>query len=435
MADTEQNTTLDHSATQDTPAARDDVAREPVKSPESIASEAKASDDQNNEHRSFLGRIKDRYTAQMKVWRHKAIEATPGFIVNNSSNVLGAAHVGTEMMMFKSGMPEGTKLVKNPSNPVSWLVDPLKTVYSETFHAARAENIGDLFKGNVAKNVWNRVSDMEAAAERYRQRPEFKGKLGNPWQFRTTGMGLVAWTMSALIPEKKESDQEIERMAIKGRMNPVGYVGERLKQAVWVPGWGEHKRQMMGLSYLVIGTASAIGSWRGRTGGGSKYTFNPAYLATSVISFVSGLPLLFANDEQRAYGTFGNLMLLRIPFLFKSIHQKYTDLDSGRHMYTASSVTFQLENSAFTLIGGAEKKTMPDGTVKITDHEAIREEAKQKAILLKAGKIHDRNKDGIIDEPAGAKQEVPNLVVAGRGLVEKAMPDRVAQQAEQVIGA
>lgn len=425
LSDQNPQMTPEITASQQQPAVRDDAARAPVKQPEhavpaeTLSSSTEVAQD-DKQSSSFLGRLKDGYSAQLKGWRRKAIEITPSFIVNNSSNVLGAAHVGTEMMMFKSAMPKGTTLGNHASNPVSWTMNALKTVYTETFHAARSDNLKDLFKGNVGKNLWTRITDMEAAADRYRARPEFKGKLGNPWQFRTTGVGLVTWSLSALIPEQKESDEEIERMAIKSKTNPIGYAGERFGQALWVPEWHKHKRQMIGLGMLASGVASAIGAWRGRGDGGAFYTFNKSYLMTSLITFASGFPLMFATDEQRAYGNFGHIMLGRIPFLGFSIKDKYTRGDPGAHMYTASSVSFQVENLMQTLIGGAEKQVLPDGTVQIVDHEAIREEARKKAHLIKRGELKDRNRDG-----------VPDTLVNGVQKAEKAMPERAHAEALQ----
>ena len=60
--------------------------------------------------------------------RTATVKFLPAFIVNNSSNILGAAHVGTEMLMFKSSMGKDQSLIQNPKNPINWIVEPLVTV-------------------------------------------------------------------------------------------------------------------------------------------------------------------------------------------------------------------------------------------------------------------------------------------------------------------
>lgn len=382
--------------------------------------------------------------------RKASIMATPAFIVNNSSNILGAAHVGTEMLMFKSGMGDGEKLIKNPGNIVNWVKEPIETVFSQTFRKAQAHDLTELFKGNVFKNFYERVTNKEDARVRFLKRPENMGvanvKLLSSWQFRSTFAGLVAWTLSTFIPEKKESDDEVERMALKRRLHPVAYVGERLKQAVWVPEWHKHKREMLGLAYMVIGVSSIIGAWRGRSkdaAGIERYVLNKGYLFTSVISLVSSIPLLFASDEQSAYGAFGALMMLRIPFLGFSISDKYKNKpdrqpDPGRHNYAASSVSFQFENLAQALIGGAQKVSDGHGGYTIIDHTAIREEAKEKATEVRL-ELKEEKLEHVVHE---LKQEEkrfaakPHTHVSAISKPERAMPDRVkTHESEQVPGA
>lgn len=334
-----------------------------------------------------------RISSGVSAMRRRSIQAVPAFIVNHSSNLLGAAHVGTEMMMFKASNKDG-RLVQNPNNPINWIKEPLQTVFFDTFKRSRSQAIpvGELLKGNPFKNIYKRITDVEAATLRVQHNSENADKtlseikLSNPWQTRSTLAGLIIWSLSALIPERPDDPAEIERMAIKRKTNPVGYVGERLKQAVWVPDWGNHKRQMVGLGYVIIGLCSSIGAWRGRTKDPltnlQKYTFNRSYLATSLLSLGASVPLLFASDDQRGYGGFGAIMMGRIPFLFGSIGTKYRDKEPGRQWYAASMLSFQAENFAQTMVGGAEVTFDAQGQKIIKDHAAIREEAKAKAKVI-----------------------------------------------------
>ncbi|MEJ0009835.1 MAG: hypothetical protein WDN72_04500 [Alphaproteobacteria bacterium] len=346
---------------------------------------------------AFVDTAAQSFTAGFHSARMFMLHITPRFIVNNSSNIIGFSHVLTEMMMFKSSNKDG-KLVQNPKNPINWVWEPFKTVYEDTFRrsTAGATSLKEIFKGNPFKNFYKHVTDLEAATQAVRNLPANAGKplneikLGNSWVARSTLIGLTAWSLSTLIPEKKEKPEEIERMAIMRRVHPVHYVAERLGQALWVPGWREHKRQIIGLLVIMTGFTGFIGSWRNRSvhpvTGVQSYSFNRSYLATSIISLLSGLPLLFASDEQRGYGGYGGISLFRVPFLTTSNLTKYRNLEPGRHWYLGSSVSFQTENVFQALIGGAEK--LKDGT--IVDHTPVREEAKEKAAEIRAERREER---------------------------------------------
>ncbi|MFZ4541296.1 MAG: hypothetical protein ACOYNL_05725 [Rickettsiales bacterium] len=385
--------------------------------------------------------------------RKASIEAVPAVIVNNSSNLLGMTHVATEVVMFKAGL-KGANLVDRPEKAVNWVVEPFNKIKNDivTNSKSRDYSFRDLFKGNVAKNFHKYITDTNGATIREAQRQLAANrtnsdgstfglsnvKLGNPWQTRSTFVGLLIWTISALIPEHKDSDEEVERMATMRTLHPIKYVGERLKQAVWVPDWTSHKRQMLGLGYMLIGVCSLLGSTRQRvkfkgdeiskimvgteTGLKEQYTFNVGYLMTSLISFISSIPLLFALDENKGYSSFGSLMMLRIPFMFKSIGQKYKDAEPGRHSYTTGMVSFQAENAMQSLIGGATK--LPDGT--IVDHEDEKRHAIKEAKAIKRARRGGHNLH--LDQSA----DTPHTLVSDVKSIERAIPQRVEAQKEAV---
>lgn len=406
--------------------------------------------------------IWDKAAQSMASMRRRSIEATPAFFVNNSSNVLGASHVATEMLMFKSGM-KGAKLIDNPSNPINWVKEPVQKIAADvvTNSKSRDYSLLQLLRGNPIKNFRHFVMDTHEASLREVSRqietnrelvaagkaPK-KLSLGNPWQTRTTFTGLVIWSLSALIPERKESDEEIERMAKMRTLHPVQYIGERLKQAVWFPEWNMHKREMLGLGYLGIGIFSGLGSWRNRRdfskgmlakdaelvakGLTNSYTFNAAYFATAVVSFLGGLPLLFALDERKAYSTYGSMVFLRVPLLPASIGDKWRKKEPGWVSYMIGKVTFQVEDFLFSLIGGATKKVKPDGTVKIVDHEQLKKEAIAEAKEEKARRKHDElapPKTKGLEHAAGAV-EAPTTTITTATAPVKAMPERVEAAAQ-----
>jgi hypothetical protein len=377
--------------------------------------------------------------------RKAAITVTPAFIVNNSSNFLGASHVATEMLLFKSSMPNG-KLIQNPQNPINWVVEPIKNIYTGLYHKSKARDFTfkELVSGNPVKNFRSLVMDTEAATDREFSRHKASGKdakilsLGNAWQTRSTFAGLIVWSLSALFPEKKESDAEIERMATMRTLHPIQYVGERLKQAVWFPDWTSHKRQMIGLGYMAIGVCSMLGSWRNRRklepdkllnafdqkkfseGVRQVYDFNPSYLATGALSFLASIPLLFALDENKAYSGFGMIMMGRLGFLPSSIRTKYKNKEDGRHSYLAGMGSFQVENAMQALIGGAEK--LPDGT--IVDHE----DEKKRAITAAKAIKRERKAHHAGRLDADVETTAPHTTIS-HATVERAMPERVADVA------
>jgi hypothetical protein len=403
--------------------------------------------------------------------RRGSIEKTPGFVVNHSSNVIGAAHVMTEMMMFKASNKDGKLIKGDIRNPINWVKDPIVTVFTDTFKKSKSENVaaGELFKGNPLKNIYQRVTDVEAATLRVAKNQHLvdgkiftETKLANPWQTRSTLAGLVVWSLSALIPEKRDSEEEIERMSIKRRTNPVGYVAERIGQALWVPGWLDHKRQMIGLGVMASGICSAVGAWRGRVkldNGMQRYAFNSGYLGTSTFTFLSSIPLLFASDDQRGYGGFGALMMGRLFFLPTSLYTKWKANEPGKGWYFSSMASFQAENFAQAMIGGAEKYKDANGNMVIVDHEAIRKEAKEKATLIKRERKNQsfaNDQDGAVLSPVATANDNDRItvhpqgqqavsenndntltphthVVGGGAIVQKAMPDR-GQEAQTVAG-
>ena len=352
----------------------------------------------------------------------------PSFVVNNSSNILGAAHVYTEILMTKSSLP-GTnpKLVDGVKDPIEWTYKAIKKIYADSFSSAfkQRDRGVDIFEnGKPLQNVWKFITDTEAATEREWQAQKSanplltrdKLKIGNNWQTRSTLAGLTVWGLSTFIPDKKESEDDLERMTIMQRTNPVGYVGERLKQALWVPEWPDHKRQMIGLGIFVSGVCSILGAWRNRdqTALSPRYLLRKDALGTAMFTFASAFPLLFANNDQRGFAGFGSLMMGRLFFLPGNIAGKLKQGDGGK-WYAGASVAFQAENLAQALIGGAEKK--PDGT--IVDHSELRKHAYAKAAEIKKQRSSGESAD----------LTVPSTTVGQVSERELAMPERAQQQA------
>jgi hypothetical protein len=197
---------------------------------------------------------------------------------------------------------------------------------------------------------------------------------------------------------------------------------------------------MLGLGYLLIGIFSGLGSWRNRgllkpdvlkdaelieRGVQQGYKFNGGYFATAVVSFVSGLPLLFALDERKAYSTYGSLSLARIPALPSSLYTKIKYKESGWQFYTTGKLLFQIEDFLFSLMGGAEKRVKPDGTVEIIDHEKLKKEAineaKHEKARMKEEKLHPATR--ALDTSVSP---TPHTTISHAEAPARAMPERAA---------
>ena len=367
-------------------------------------------------------KLKDAWGGFFSTIRHNAINATPGPIVNNSTNILGTAHVMTEMMMFKASM----NTLVDKHNYWDYVPKALWNVYKDSIKRSgkSSTSLSELVHGNPLKNVYEYVTNTEAATARDVAAQIAEGvekvSLNNRWQTRSTLAGLTVWGLSAVIPDKKESDQEVERMEIMRRTNKPKYVAERFKQALWFPGWPDHKRQMIGLGIMASGLCSTVSSWRNRDklSAVPKYIFNGGYLFTSLITLASSLPLLFASDDQKGFGWFGTVMTSRLFFLPTSIYKKFKMKEDGAWYYLGATAGFQAENWTQALIGGAEKN--PDGS--IIDHSASHKAGREKAQEIK----REIKETKAITRSDIAADAVPTTTIGTIASREAAMPERVA---------
>ena len=433
--------------------------QQPVIAPEESASttvEKKEPEQQSNIPKWLPEPAKNAWQGvrdKMNQWRSSTIMATPAIIVNNSTNFLSASHVATEMLMFRSGM-KGNKLIDDPSKPINWVVQPVQKIARDIFGGkSRGAGFKELFSRSPIEN-FKQFKDTHAASLREVERQIAQNKelmlagkrpeaikLGNPWQTRTTSVGLATFILGSVIPERKESDEEIERMAKMRTLNPLRYAAHRYKQALWFPEWPKHKRELMGLGFNIIGTISMLGAWRNRgkldpaiakeaeliaKGLDQGFKFNSGYFYTGLVSFVQGFPLLFALDENKAYSTYGAMAVFRTPMLVKSMNEKYRKQEQGWLDYLIAKVTFQLEDFLFLLIGGATKRKKPDGTYEIIDHEKLKKEA-----IAEAKEEKSRQKEEKHHLPT-AKAEHPEKPTAPTHTVTAAsQPERMlAPEAE-----
>lgn len=448
-------------------AAHGDMARAPVKEPEAVNAGSPSSSDNEQKEKAY-----DRVKGKASGLRRWAIQATPGFVVNNSSNILGAMHVATEVMMLKASSASSTKdVVAKKSNIIEQGGKLVYDTFKGSIVGSKPQHkFGEVTKDGFFKGIKNYLTDTNAAAKYEYDHVKKNSvantdyKPGNRWQNRSTLFGLIVWTLSALIPDKKEDPDEVEKMTELQQKSILGYVGERVKQGLWAPDWGAHKRQMIGLGVTLSGVCSILGAWRRRDPlaaaevvNGMKYTYklDKSYLMQSSFTLGSGLALLLSIDDERGFSRFGMGMMGRLMFLPATIAGKYGwekekgafkwnkvhEGEPGRGLYTASTASFQLENMAQGLIGGAEKNE--DGT--IVDHEAVRKEAKLRATIKMTAKktgepINDDEVEARLKRIHEAKgsnkpemQEAkPSNSILKPIHISPAMPEKLAQ-AEQAL--
>lgn len=389
----------------------------------------------------ILARELSRFRNEVSGWRKAAITAMPGFLVNYSSNILGASHIATEVAMFKASNAKNDsfKLVKDRSNPLSYIKDPLVQTMEGTLAGAKFHTkTRDVFLADPKKtwvgNAVDYLTNIDKANAREYARAEAAGVNkataaihANRWQTRSTLAGIIVWTLSTFIPDKKEDPAEVERMAELQQRSPLGYVAERLRQAVWIPEWPQHKRQMIGLGVMASGLCSFLGAWRVRkqvVPNVYSYMRDNSYLMTSLFTFGSAASLTFSLDDERGFSRFGMGMMGRLLFLPKSISNRYANNDPGKNWYAGATASFQLENMAQSLIGGAEKN--PDGT--IIDHAAVRQDAKLKAKVKSAARTLGEpiTEDELNQRVDKLKHMRPSNMVSAVTEREQAMPERVA---------
>lgn len=376
-------------------------------------------------------------------YRNSAIKSMPRFLVNNASNMIAGMHIFSEFLMFKAN---GTQLLldKEKGNKLNYLTRPPMRVWNSFSGNSRLQiSPKDLLKpGYYAQSLRNLVNTKKATETDRAIDP----KLINRWQARASLVGLVTWTLNLFIPEQKETPEDVEKMTDLATRNPIGYVGERLRQAVWIPEWSKHKRQMTGLGVMISGICSTLGGFRNvqKLSSGRHYYFNPDYCMTGLVSLASSFPLLFGTENGDAWSKFGSIHLLRCVFLPKSIAKKFEKDDIGVGWYTAGAAGFQMENAVAALIGGAQ--VLKDGTV--VDNKGIQKAARQHALEAKQARKeakqqarHGNDKDvkAVNDDIAHANDErpvMPESKISHAAKAEIAMPERrVAKEQEMAAAA
>ncbi|MFZ4124968.1 MAG: hypothetical protein ACOYJ2_02705 [Rickettsiales bacterium] len=354
-------------------------------------------------------------------WRRDTINVLPDFIINHSSNALGALHMSAEMLMLKSA---GIDYMTTPEKSRSWhhyLTEPPKNVFkaivgesgfkrTEPTLLKEVQAFFDVDKASD-KDWAKALKAVEGQVDPKTKKP-LEAKLINRMQTRATAMGIVGWGLSMVLPENKEKPEEIERMTRMLKENPLGYVGTRMWQAVDFTHWSDNKAQLTGGSVLIGGVFSTLGAWRGtiKGGGSQAYYLNKAYAFQGCLTMLAGAAALLGVTKEDSYRNFGTIMMGKIPLLPANIGKRFTinskgKTDPNRWYYTGAHGLFQTQNTAGFLIGGAQKAA--DGT--IMDQKAIRDDAKHKVLQEKSAKKDGINQSStaVSEQQADPKEEKP----------------------------
>lgn len=335
--------------------------------------------------------------------RERTIRALPAFIVNNSSNAVAITQLTGEVMMFKAN---NTTFIEEAHKGTWWryLTEPPKNIFGSVFkNAGISMEAKDLLRPSFYRDTAKSFVNLDAATAI----DKAAGRtLINRWQARSSFTGLSAMAITAVVPDAKDTPEDLEKMATLSRTNPIAYIGERIRQGLWFPvetvvglgqkllpghqgreeeNVGKHKRQFTGLALTITGIFSFLSGFR-NVGtidsklpksllSNQKYVRNAAHSWGGAITALAGSQLLTALDNDSGWSRFGAIQWLRMGFLPKSIINRYEHGDPKAHWYLGGSVGMQSANTVSYLIGGAQK--LEDGT--IVNHDAMRNSARARA--------------------------------------------------------
>jgi len=384
--------------------------------------------------------------------RNSVVRSLPGAIVNNSSNFIAATQLVGEMMMFKAN---GTQFVPTEHRATWWryLVEPPKSIYKSVFEKAGGGGLTSLTE--IFTPRFYQKSNLPHASAL--DSLNHQTALINRWQARSTFAGLVGMLLSAVFPDVKDSQEDLEKRTELAYNRPFRYVAQTVGEALWFPVAtvlelgkrgvakvrgeelpetmvGKYKRQFTGLGILIAGTCSFLSGFRNVKGQlpHQTYAHNPAHSIGGAITAFAGANLLLSVGSDQGWARFGSIQWLRMAFLPKSISHRYKAdsagrLDGGRHWYFGGQGALQTTNTLSYLIGGAEKRD--DGT--IIDHKTVRDtiraEVKSKRALAKAS-------HNLSAMPESAQPSTSISSASGAAL---AMPERLeaANTSREAAGA
>lgn len=361
---------------------------------------------------SALGKELTKIGHEFDSYRDSTVHALPGFIVNHSSNIIGTTHLTGEALMFKASgnqLYQGSKIGKDGSKTTDYfhgafqqwlenkhpslsaakgtgltprllrganpLIEPIHNILQNAVATAGFEfKAADLLKPKFYKETAESFVDLEKATEIDRALLAPGQKLVNRWQTRATFLGMLGMTVSTLLPDDKDSPEEVKKRTELATLHPVQYIGHRIATAINPLTWWDNKRAFIGFMMTLCGVSTFLAGFR-NVSGENKYFRNSAHGYGGIITAIAGSQLIMSPSSDQGWARWGSIMWLRMGFLPKSISKRYEKLDPNANFYSLGQAALQTSNFESFMFGGAEK--LADGT--IIDHKTISLETKQKA--------------------------------------------------------
>lgn len=315
----------------------------------------------------FIARPLNRLDAFGRKMRENALEKTPAMLVNNSSNVVATLEVLADAAMFKSSNNDFVS-PQNRGKPLHYIIDPPRNIWRAITSDVQFDvKSKELLSPKFYKDSVLRFFDMEASTRRDLER---SGRLSNRWQSRAVFSSVVCMSIAAVTPDEKDNPEETQRMTHLWRNAPLTYVGTRLGQAVYLPGFSGQKTQFAGLGKTMSGTFSMLSSAR-NISRNKHYFMNKAHAAGGFITFIGGLQLLLGLDNEQSWRNYGAISWGRVFTLPASIKKRFDKQDERAFWYLGGASLFQGCNTVAYLIGGAEK----DANGELVDKFSVRRAA------------------------------------------------------------
>lgn len=358
-------------------------------------------------------------------WREYLIHNAPAPIVNNASNAVGATQLVAEVFLYKAGNNDLMTTPAGERNLLHYIVEPPKNIVGAALKKAGGTKtpFGDYFKPSFYWEGMKGLNDMKGSA--LRDSLNNTQKLTNRWSARSGLTGITSMTVATLLPDRKETQEETDRMANMAHDTPGRYALHRIGQALNPMEWWNNKRQFAGLGMVVTGAFSFLSGFRQIEGDFLKgetqlYRRNPWQMAGGLITTFAGGQLLMAINNQQGWTRYGTTQLARLATLPPSIYDRFKLSErglkeQGAGWYFGGQGLMVVKNSMASLIGGAEVKMNADGSRTVVDHAAMRKAAMEKA------KVDNYDARGL----------QPSALVSQVSARETAMPELVAAAAEK----
>lgn len=326
--------------------------------------------------------------------RDRIVQATPAFIVNSASNVIGAMHIAAEVLMLKAS---GVVFFSNTRHirPFIDKIKGYKQRESNMFAAARAPLASQTFASAadqeaaltkaiktveesdgykaIKKAISDTKNEMQATTKigvnplTDPPRNLFRALTGadseslqqNQWSTRATTSGFAAWVLGSIMPDRPDSLDRNKSDEQLLNNSKAQYAGRRLFEAVQI-GNPDTKRQQIGLGVTMAGLFSFVSGFNNIDLKRGVRVNNWWHAAGGLITALSGANLLFAKTDRDGWQGFGSTLWLRLPLAGMAVRRKYTSNDRWMP-YLGGQVMFQSAALYAYLFGGVKK--LPDGTI------------------------------------------------------------------------